>query len=116
MIILDTDFLVNSIKYKVDVVSQIKENFPDDKIGIIDKTLDELKKVNNPDAKAAIHLVKLKEMEIIKTKKDKIVDDLILEKVKENDIVGTQDRNLKRRLKENNIKSITIRQKKYISL
>ena len=116
MIILDSDFLVNSIKYKVDVVSQIKENFPEEDIAIIDKTLDELKKVNNPNAKAAIHLVKLKEIKILKTKKDKIVDDLILAKVKKGDIVATQDRDLKRKLKRKDIKTITIRQKKYVSI
>jgi rRNA-processing protein FCF1 len=113
MIILDTDFLISSIKFRVDVVSQIKENFPGE-IAIMDKTIDELKGVNNPNSRAAIHLVKLKEMKIIKTKKDKIVDNLILENVKEGDIVATQDRNLKRRLKNKDIKVITIRQKKYV--
>ncbi len=114
MIILDTDFLVNSIKYKVDVISQIKENYPKEKIGVIDKTIDELKNVNNMNARAAIHLIKLKNLKIIKTKKDKIVDDLILEKVKDKDIVCTQDQRFKRKLKEKEIKVLTIRQKKYV--
>lgn len=114
MIILDTDFLVNSIKYKVDVISQIIYDYPTEKIGIIDKTIDELKNVNNLNARAAIHLVKLKNLKIIKTKKDKIVDDLILDYVSEGDIVCTQDLRLKRKLKEKNIKVLTIRQKKYV--
>ena len=114
MIILDTDFLVNSIKYKVDVISQIIYDYPTEKIGIIDKTIDELKNVNNLNARAAIHLVKLKNLKIIKNKKDKIVDDLILDYVSEGDIVCTQDLRLKRKLKEKNIKVLTIRQKKYV--
>ena len=67
MIILDTDFLISSIKFRVDVVSQIKENFPGE-IAIMDKTIDELKGVNNPNSRAAIHLVKLKEMKALKKK------------------------------------------------
>ena len=114
MIILDTDFLVNSIKYKVDVVSQIKVDYPKEEMAIIDNTLEELKRLNSADSNAAAHLVKLKGLKIIKTKKDKIVDELILEKVKKDDIVCTQDKDLKKRLKEKDIKVITIRQKKYI--
>jgi|SaaInlStandDraft_3_1057020.scaffolds.fasta_scaffold69135_2 rRNA-processing protein FCF1 len=116
MIILDTDFLITSIKYKVDVVAQIKANYPNEEIAIMDKTLDELKNVNIPNARAAAHLVKLKEITIIKTKKDKIVDKLILEKVEKDDIIATQDRDLKRKLKKKDIKVITIRQKKYVSI
>jgi len=115
MIILDTDFLITSIKYRVDVISQIKDNYPTEKIVIIDKTLDELKNVNNINSKAAVHLIKLKDINLIKTKKDKIVDDLIIETVKEGDMVATQDKELKRRLKNKDIKVLTIRQKRYVS-
>jgi rRNA-processing protein FCF1 len=106
--ILDTDFLVNVIKYRIDI-EEIKSPC------IIDKTIDELEKVNNLNAKAAIKLIKLKKFKIIKTKKDKIVDDLILEKATKEDIVATQDKKLKKRLKEKQIKVITVRQKKYIT-
>ena len=105
--ILDTDFLVNVIKYRINI-EEIKNP------SIIDKTIDELKKINNLNSKTAIKLIKLKKFKIIKTKKDKIVDDLILEKVSKEDIVATQDKKLKRLLKEKQIKVITIRRKKYI--
>jgi rRNA-processing protein FCF1 len=114
MIILDTDFLVNSIKYKVDVISQIMDEYPGEKIGIIDKTIDELRSVNNPNARAATHLVKLKKLDIIKTDKVDIVDKLILNYVSEGDMVATQDQRLKRQLKKKDIKVLTIRQKKYV--
>jgi rRNA-processing protein FCF1 len=116
MIILDTDFLINSIKYKVDIFKEIKEKYPKQTISIIDKTIEELKKINNSNAKASLKLIKIKKLKIIKTKKDKIVDDLILEETKKTDIVATQDRVLKRKLKNKGIKTITIRQKKYIML
>jgi len=113
MIILDTDFLVNSIKYKVDVISQLNDEYPGVEIGIIDKTIDELRSVNNPNSRAAIHLVKLKNLEVIETDKLNIVDILILDNVSEGDMVATQDQQLKRRLKKRDIKVLTIRQKKY---
>jgi len=105
--ILDTDFLINIIKYKINI-EEIKNPT------IIDKTIDELEKVNNPNAKTAIKLIEIKKFKIIKTEKDKIVDKLILGNVKEGDIVATQDRKLKKELKEIGIKVITIRQKKYL--
>ena len=106
--ILDTDFLINVIKNKVNI-EEIRNP------AIIDKTIDELKKVDNPNSKLATKLIKLKKFKVIKTKEDKIVDDLILEKASKEDIVATQDKKLKQRLKDKQIKVITIRQKKYLS-
>jgi rRNA-processing protein FCF1 len=106
--ILDTDFLINVIKYKINI-DEIKNPT------IIDKTINELESKNTPNARAAIKLIEIRKFKLIKTKKDKIVDDLILEEVKEEDFVATQDKKLKKRLKEKQIKVITIRQKKYIN-
>ena len=114
MIILDTDFLVNSIKYKVDIITQIKENYPKQTIAIIDKTIDELKKVNNINAKTALKLIKIKKVNIIKTSKNSTVDNLILKIAKKTDIIATQDQNLKKKLRDEGIKTITIRQKGYV--
>jgi len=106
--ILDTDFLINVIKYKIDI-SEIKNP------SIIDKTLDEIKKTTS-NGRATLKLIELKKIKIIKTNKDKIVDDLILEKATKEDIVATQDKKLKRKLKEKQIKVVTVRQKKYVKL
>ena len=114
MIILDTDFLVNSIKNKIDINIRIKEEYPKQNIAILDQTIDELEKVNNTNSKTALKLIKLKKFKIIKTKKNKIVDELILDLAKKIDIIATQDKNLKKTLKNKGIRTITIRQKKYI--
>jgi uncharacterized protein len=114
MIYLDTDFLVNSIKYKIDVTAQIKEEFPTEDLVIFDKTFDELENIGNTNAKTVLALIKVKGFKVIKTKKDKIVDDLILDRVKKKDRVATQDKELKKLLKEKGIKVLTIRQKKYV--
>tara|TARA_Y100000310_G_scaffold186269_1_gene186351 strand:- start:8098 stop:8448 length:351 start_codon:yes stop_codon:yes gene_type:complete len=112
-IILDTDFLLTSIKFKVDIFSEINRicefNYT---LHIIDKTLDELK--NKKLENIALKLIK--KLNIIKTNKDKTVDDLILELKEDNLIVATQDQELKKRLKKENIQIITIRQKNHLSL
>lgn len=114
-IILDTDFIVNSIKYKIDIDENLKNSIDSNfKVCIIDKTLEELKNINNQNAKIALKLIKLRKYNIIKTKKDKIVDELIKEKTTKNDIVATQDKELKKALNKKSIKTLSIRQKKYI--
>jgi len=114
-IILDTDFLVNAVKYKIDIDEELKRNLDSTfDIFIIDKTIDELKGINNLNSKIAIKLINFKQYKILKTKKDKIVDELIKDIAKKEDIVATQDKELKRELNKKFIKTISIRQKKYI--
>lgn len=108
-VILDTDFILTALKYKIDILSQLKNlNLKDPYI--IDHTLNEIK--NKPGEKLARTFIK--KIKIIKTKQDKIVDKLILEQ--KNIIVATQDKGLKEKLKKAKIPIITIRQKKYLIL
>lgn len=110
-IVLDTDFLLSSIEFKVDIFTELERicNFPY-QLAILDKTMDELKDKKN--SKLALSLIKSKNLNIITTKKDKIVDDLLLEQ--NNIIVATQDKALKEKLKKRKLPIITIRQKKYL--
>jgi len=104
-------------QFKIDIISEINRicNFKYE-LKIIDKTLDELENLNKKEARAAIKLIKIREIKEIKTKKNKIVDDLILGLTDKNIVVATQDKELKRRLKEKNIPLIVLRQKKYLKL
>lgn len=113
-IILDTNFLLTSIKFKVPLFEEINRicNFKY-QLYIIDKTLDELK--NKKNEKLILKLIKNKKIKTIKTKKDKNVDSLILNTIKKDDIVATQDKKLKKKLKDKKIKLIIIKQKKYLS-
>ena len=60
-------------------------------------------------------LLKKNKVKILKTKSNKRVDDLIIETAKKGYAVATQDKALKQRLKRQNIKVITLRQKKYLN-
>ena len=115
-ILLDTNFLVTSIKFRIDFFSEI-ERICDFRYNlvIIDKTIGELKKINNIESKIALKLIKNKKVNIVKTKEGK-VDDLILNIADKDYIIATQDKELRRRLRDKNIRLLTIRQKKYLSL
>ena len=113
-ILIDTNFLVEIIKFKINLFLELDRvcdfNF---EVKILDKTISELEKINSKESKTAINLIK-KKIKIIKTKSDKIVDDILVEIANENTIVATQDKLLKQRLKQKSIKTLIIRQKKYL--
>ena len=110
LVILDTNFIIYCVTNKIDLQSSIKHaldiNF---ELAIVDSTLDELSKLGNNLA-----LKIAKNFKIIKTKKDKIVDDLILDLVDKNTIVATNDLDFRKKLKKKGIKTLVVRQKKYI--
>ncbi len=113
-IILDTNFLVECVKFKIDLFSEIDRVClcPYDII-ILEKTIEELKKINNKNSKLALELI-----EKIKPLKHygKDVDSIILEIADKETIVATQDKLLKEKLKKKQIPVIIIRQKKYLCL
>ena len=114
-IILDTDFLLSSLKYKIDIFSEFSRILDKKfKVNILDKTLDELKCKNLE--KMSIAFIQAKNINVIKTDRLKNVDNLILDLVDKDTIVATQDKDLKRKLKKKNIQIITIRQKKYLAI
>jgi len=110
LIILDTNFIIYCIAHKIDIQSSINDaidiNF---KLAIVDSTLDELTKLGD---KLALKISKT--FLEIKTKKDKIVDDLILDLVDKNTMVATNDLEFRKKLKAKGIRTLVVRQKKYI--
>ena len=114
-VILDTDFILNSVKNHIDIETSIKQLCPyTTKIVILDKTLEELE--NKPSSEVAKKLIQ--QFHILKINKNKQVDDLILEYCKKdnNTIIATQDKKLKEKLKKEKIAIITIRQQKHLIL
>lgn len=123
-IVLDTNFFMTAYKQKVDIFGELKR-IMDFKyqVYIIDKTVDELEKLINEgklsektSAKVALQLLKRKNIKILKTAKDRSVDDLLLALDPRTFIIATQDRELKKRLKARKFKTLVIRQKKHIVL
>ena len=128
-IILDTNFLVSAVKFKIDLFSEL-QRICDFKytIYIVDGTINELEKLaetGKPKDKIAamisLELIKKKKIKIIKTpsknKRVKNVDLLILNLIKKgNFIVATQDKGLKREIRKKEAPIIVLRQKKYLKL
>ena len=121
-IILDTNFLMIPYQFNVDIFEEISRIMEEEyELIIFDKMIDELEKIaelKGKDAAAAriaLSLIKKKEVKIISTN-EKTVDNAIIDSVDENTIVATNDKVLKEKLKNKNIKIIYLRNKKYLEM
>jgi len=108
-IILDTNFIIHSLTYKIDIIREIDRicNF-EYEISVLDNSLKELEYLKK---KLALQIAKT--FNIIQTNSEKGVDSLLIDYSKNGYIIATQDVALKRHL----IKPIIIiRQKKFLQL
>jgi len=123
-IILDTNFLVDCLSWKVDFFRELERIIPFTyRLMSVDKTLDELDTIitkGTPDvkigARLANQLIMKKRIGIIITDKKGYTDTLILNAADKDTIVATQDQDLKRKLKAKGIPVVIIRQKKYLEI
>jgi rRNA-processing protein FCF1 len=125
-VLLDTNFLFIPMQFKVDIFSEIERlmRVPYE-LCMIDMSLDELESLttrgsgkDKTAAKLGLALVKSKNIKILdtgRTEKHLNTDKMIVEVAKSPDfVVATQDKALKRDLKENNVPVIVLRQKRYL--
>lgn len=122
-IILDTNFLTIPAEFKVDIFSEIDRicsfNYS---LFVLDKSVEELKKMietqkgkEKAKARLALQLIKNKEINVIKANSDKTVDDILVELSDDkNNIIATQDKELRKRLKGKS--TIFLRNKKYLEM
>ena len=122
-IILDTNFLLIPLQFRVDIFSELGRicNF-NYRLSVFDSTIGELRNIiekqpvkHKKAAQFALKLIKLKNIEILKSEQ-KDVDKAILGIVGKDIIIATQDAQLKRELREKGASLIILRQKKYIQL
>ena len=108
-IILDTNFLLHCIGYRIDIKEELKRICPFQYTTyILDNSLKELNILKKPLA-----LKMAQAFQIIETNEDKDVDSQLVEFSKKGYLVATQDIELKRKL---NKPIIIIRQKKYLEI
>ncbi|MBL7050734.1 nucleotide-binding protein [Candidatus Woesearchaeota archaeon] len=131
-VLIDTNFLLIPAIFNVDIFSEFERILPTYKLYILDKCVEELENITKTQrgkhllaAKLALSLLQKYPIKTLKTEKhinrtkplSKIpyVDDIILDFAVKNDyIVATQDKELKEKLKRQRIKTINLRQKKYL--
>ena len=122
-IILDTNFLMIPLQFKVDIFSEIERicsfNYG---LFIFWQSIDELNNIvekqkgkSKNAAQFALKLIRLKSIGILESE-GKSVDDIILKNVDKDTVIATQDRLLKKKLLEKRVSVIILRQKKYLQL
>lgn len=120
-ILLDTNFIMIPALFKVDIYAEL-DRICDFKyeLYVLDKTLNELDEIekngkgsNKAAAKLSKAILEAKKPKPLKTTSKDYVDNIILGL--KGYIVGTQDKELRLKLKENGVKTIILRQKKYLA-
>lgn len=112
-VFLDTDFLLQCVRWKIDLFSELERIFTDRKIQIciLDRTLQELQRKKD----SPLALAFTKRMQLITTDSHAPADDLLLiHGMEPNTAVATQDRPLKEKLKKAGIPIITIRKHSHL--
>ena len=123
-IILDTNFLLIPLQFRVDIFSEFCRichfNY---KLFIFEQSIYELRNIierqsgkSKKAAQFALKLIKLKNISIIKSKQKDDVDSLILNNSSKDAVIATQDLNLKRELFNKGYSVIILRQKKYLKM
>lgn len=121
-IILDTNIILYAAKQKTDLVSQVRDKFRPADILVPNLVIRELEKLagkakkgsDKRAAKLALQIIKFSELKIVKLEEGH-TDDRILELAKkEKAVVGTNDSQLKRRLKKEGIQFFALKQGKLI--
>lgn len=121
-IIMDTNFLTIPYQFNIDIFEEIdrimEENYELMTLDGVVKELRTLMKAKGKDAVAAklgLELIKKKNVKIINTE-EKNVDIAIIAISNKDTIVATNDRNLRKKLKNKNIKTLYLRSRKRLEM
>lgn len=115
-VVIDTNAFASIQQFKIDLLEEIKKEIPDAEIITIKSVIEELKNIK--DKKAARYALELIKKEDIKTYEESgKTDDAILSfALKNNAIVATNDKELKRRCIEKDIPVVYMRSKQKIDI
>jgi hypothetical protein len=121
-IILDTNFLTIPYQFNVDIFEEIDRIMEEDyELITLDRVVEELKnmiKSKSKDAVAAriaLELIEKKNVKIINTDEKK-VDNTIIKLADKDTIVATNDRVLRKKIKDKNVKVLYLRSKKHLEM
>jgi rRNA-processing protein FCF1 len=120
-VLLDTSFLLEMLHYKLDfsIFQELEENV---ELFISSETLRELKSIANKKTKEgrlaliALKLIEAQRIKIVQSLKKEVDEDLLTLAKKEGFLVATNDKDLKEKLKKENVKIICLRNKKKIEV
>ncbi|MBI5389568.1 hypothetical protein HZB01_04275 [Candidatus Woesearchaeota archaeon] len=121
-IILDTNFLLIPVQFRVDIFAEIERIFDIPyQLCILEKTITELEGImatqkgkDKEAAKLALQLIKAKHLNILPSVSPKSVDANLLELGKTGACIATQDIGLLRLLKKSQVQSVRLRQQSHL--
>jgi rRNA-processing protein FCF1 len=118
-IVLDTNFLLAAYELKMDIIQEIFRvcDFKYE-LFVLDGTIKELERLiknsslsKKQSAKYALRLIQNHKIQVLKAEKEHVDDALVALK---DYVIATQDAELKRRLRKNNVRILSIRQQKFV--
>ena len=120
-ILLDTNFILDTLRYKLDfsIFQDLEEKA---ELFITSETLREIKSIANRRTKEGrlamivLKLIKSQKINIIQSQRKEVDEDLIYLAKKEGFIVATNDKDLKEKLKKENVRVVCLRNKKKIEV
>ena len=121
-VLLDTNFILIPAKFKVDIYSEINRVIEEPyELYVLDKSLDELDSIIETSkgkekafARLGKAILKAKKPKTLKTTSMDYVDNIILGL--DGYIVATVDHDLRAKLKKRGVRTIVLRQKRYLVL
>ena len=126
MIIFDTNFLIDLVRFKVDLEEVEGLVARPYQLATLDAVVSELKKIGNKNARAALKIIEGRGFKILKAAKRNVDDaiiDAVEKAVKENNaeqaartVVATNDAELRKRIKALGAKVIYLRAKKHLEI
>ena len=115
IVLLDTNFITLPEQFHIDIFIEIPKIVANAQLKTIRAVINELKSLNTKAAKVGLQLIEEKKVEIIE--KEGIADDLLIETADElNAVIATNDKELRRRALEKNVKIMLMRSKKKIEM
>lgn len=109
-ILIDSNFFLIPFQFGVDVVGELRKKFPGKEVFTLGVCYEELKNKEESKADLAIEYIDKQDVEIKETGHQAHADDQILEYTRKNNVaVCTQDKELKKRLKKEDVKVIILR-------
>jgi len=120
-ILLDTNFLIDLAKFKIDAEELSVILTEPYRLFMFSSAVTELKKIaegrgsSSKFAKIALEMIRLEGIGIVKVK-EKDTDKAVLNLANEDTIIATNDRELRKKLKNLGIKTIYLRSKKHLAM
>lgn len=115
-IMLDTNFLVAPFQFSFDLFGELDRLYPYAELYTIEEAVQEAKSIEGGKYKDLVpRVIESQGIEVLETEGEGIVDDLLVE-ISDDFLIGTNDKELKQRIKDEGRPVIIIRSKNHLEV